>query len=190
MNKETYFETIKCDDYEVFNLAYHCSRIANTIALNINLQDYIYPPSNKLLKCKVTYNDEGVLDVQYSEYKKREIKSFKIIFDDDIQYSKKSTNRKKLDTLFEKRDNCDEVIIIKNGIVHDTSIANIAILYKGTWITSKSCLLKGTTRQRYLNDNLLIEKDISLDMLKEAEKIALMNAMIDFDEINDYSLCL
>jgi 4-amino-4-deoxychorismate lyase len=190
MQTETYFETIKCDDYEVFNLSYHAKRISNTIALNINLQEYIYPPSSKLLKCKVIYNEEGILDVQYSEYKKREIKSFKIICNNDIEYSRKSTNRIELDSLFEKRANCDEIIIVKNDIVHDTSIANIAILYNETWITSKSYLLRGTTRDRYLNDNLLIEKDITLDMLKGAEKIALMNAMIDFDEIKDYSLFL
>ena len=190
MQKENYFETIKCDDYEVMNLSYHCNRIANTIALNINLQDYIYPPSNKLLKCKVIYNEEGVVDVEYAEYKKREIKTFKIVFDDNIKYSKKSINRDELNLLFKKRENCDEIIIIKNAIVHDTSIANIAILYNGTWISSKSCLLKGTTRARYLNDNLLIEKDITLDMLKNAQKIALMNVMIDFDEIEDYSLSL
>jgi len=190
MPKENYFETIKCDDYEVLNLSYHCKRIANTIALNINLQDYIYPPSSKLFKCKVIYNDEGIVDVQYSEYKKREIKTFKILFDDEIEYFKKSINRAKIDSLFEKRDSCDEIIILKNGIVQDTSIANIAILYKGTWITSKSCLLKGTTRDRYLNDNLLIEKDITLEMLKATKKIALMNAMIDFDEIKDHSLFL
>lgn len=190
MQIETYFETIRCEDFEVFNLSYHCKRIANTIALNINLQEYIYPPSSKLLKCKVIYSDEGIIDVEYSEYKKRDIKSFKIIFDDKIEYLKKSTNRISIDSLFQKKDDCDEIIIIKNGIVLDTSIANIAILYKGLWITSKSCLLKGTTRDRYLNDNLLIEKDITLNMLKDAEKIALMNAMIDFDEIKDYSLSL
>ena len=36
-----YFETIKCDDYEIFNLDYHNKRIANTIGLNLNLQEYI-----------------------------------------------------------------------------------------------------------------------------------------------------
>jgi 4-amino-4-deoxychorismate lyase len=34
----------------------------------------------------------------------------------------------------------------------------------------------------------LIEKDITVEMLKEATKIALMNAMIDFDIKEDYSL--
>jgi len=187
---QEYFETIKCDDYEVFNLDYHSKRIANTIALNINLSEYIYPPSNKLLKCKVIYDESGILDVQYDEYKKRQIKSFKIIHDDNISYSKKTVNRDELNKLFNKKNNNDEIIIIKNNIVTDTSIANIAILYEGTWLTSKSYLLKGTTRNRYLNENQIIEKDITLEMLKKAEKIALMNAMIDFDEISDYSLSL
>lgn len=188
MKTENYFETIKCEDYEIHNLIYHSNRISNTVALNINLQDYIYPTSNKLLKCKVIYNNEGVLDVHFTSYEKRDIKTFKIIFDDKIEYSKKSIDRNNINKLFNKKDNCDEIIIVKNGIVHDTSIANIAILYEGIWITSKSCLLKGTTRARYINNNLLTEKDITIEMLKKASKIALMNAMIDFDEMTNYSL--
>ena len=190
MENNKYFETIKCDDFEVFNLDYHCKRIANTIGLNINLNEYIYPPSSKLLKCKVVYDDSGILDVQYDEYKKRDIKSFKIIYNDEISYNKKSLNRESLNTLFEQRQNNDEIIIIKNNIVTDTSIANIAIFFEGTWITSKSYLLSGTTRARLINENELIEKNISLEMLQKAKKIALMNAMIGFDIKDDYSLSL
>ena len=166
MEEIKYFETIKCDDYEIFNLDYHNKRIANTIGLNIKLQEYVYPASSDLLRCKVIYNNDEILDVEYFTYK----------------------NRDALDKLFEKRDACDEVIIIKNNIVTDTSIANIAIYYENTWITSKNCLLKGTTRDRLINDKILIEKDITVEMLKEATKIALMNAMIDFDIKEDYSL--
>ena len=36
-----YFETIRCEDFEIFNLEYHNKRVANTIGLNINLQEYI-----------------------------------------------------------------------------------------------------------------------------------------------------
>ena len=190
MEKENYFETIKCDDYEVLNLSYHCNRIANTIALNINLQDYIYPPSNKLLKCKVIYNDEGVLDVVYSEYKKREIKSFRLIYDDNINYSKKYLNRENIDKLFSQKDEADEIIIIKNGFVTDTSIANIAIFDGNNWISSKTPLLEGTTRTRLLEEKEIFEKDITVEMLKDAKKIALMNAMIGFDVIEDYSFFL
>ncbi|AGR76591.1 hypothetical protein A7H1H_0265 [Aliarcobacter butzleri 7h1h] len=183
-----YFETIKCEDFEVFNLDYHQKRVANTIGLNINLQEYINPISEELLRCKLIYDENGVVDVLYFPYKKREIKSFKIIFDNEIEYSKKYLNRAKLDELYEKRDDCDEVIIIKNEIVTDTTIANIAIFYENSWITSKNCLLGGTTRARLLEEKKLFEKDITLDMLKNASKVALMNAMIGFDEIKDFKI--
>ncbi|MBF7071262.1 aminotransferase class IV family protein [Aliarcobacter butzleri] len=188
MESIKYFETIKCEDFEVFNLDYHQKRVANTIGLNINLQEYINPISEELLRCKLIYDENGVVDVLYFPYKKREIKSFKIIFDNEIEYSKKYLNRAKLDELYEKRDDCDEVIIIKNEVVTDTTIANIAIFYENSWITSKNCLLGGTTRARLLEEKKLFEKDITLDMLKNASKVALMNAMIGFDEIKDFKI--
>lgn len=187
MKENIYFETIKCEDYEIFNLEYHNKRVANTIGLNINLQEYIYPLSEDLLRCKVIYNDFEIINVEYFTYKKRDISSFKLIFDDKISYSKKYLNRENLDKLFSQKNDCDEIIIIKNGIVTDTSIANIAILYKNTWITSKNSLLNGTTKNRLLEEKFLIEKEISLDMLKKASKIALMNAMIGFDIKENYS---
>ncbi|MCR8710609.1 aminotransferase class IV family protein [Aliarcobacter butzleri] len=188
MESIKYFETIKCEDFEVFNLDYHQKRVANTIGLNINLQEYINPISEELLRCKLIYDENGVVDVLYFPYKKREIQSFKIIFDNEIEYSKKYLNRTKLDELYEKRDDCDEVIIIKNEIVTDTTIANIAIFYENSWITSKNCLLGGTTRARLLEEKKLFEKDITLDMLKNASKVALMNAMIGFDEIKSFKI--
>lgn len=187
MTENIYFETIKCEDFEIFNLAYHNKRVAKTIGLNINLQEYIYPPSEELLRCKIIYNNYEVLNVEYFPYKKREINSFKLVFDDNIDYSKKYLDREFLDKLFTQKDDSDEIIIIKNKIVTDTSIANIAIFYNGVWITSKNCLLKGTTRNRLLEDKFLVEKDITLNMLKKASKIALMNAMIDFDIKENYS---
>jgi 4-amino-4-deoxychorismate lyase len=190
MKENIYFETIKCEDYEIFNLDYHNKRVANTIGLNINLQEYIYPLNEELLRCKVIYNDFEVINVEYFPYKKREINSFKLIFDDEIIYNKKNLNRESLDNLFSKKEDCDEIIIIKNGIITDTTIANIAIFYENIWITSKNCLLKGTTRDRLLEEKFLIEKDITLDMLKNASKIALMNAMIDFDIKENYSFKL
>lgn len=187
MNKEVFFETIKCDDYEVYNLDFHNKRVANTIAMNLNLQEYIYPLSNELLRCKLVYDDSGILDVKYFPYKKREIKTFKLIHDDNIDYSKKYLDRCELDNLYEKKGSCDEIIIIKNDLVSDTSIANIAIYYENMWITPKKPLLYGTTRARLLEERVIIEKDITVEMLKKSTRLALMNAMIDFDEIKDYS---
>ena len=185
-----YFETIKCDDYEVFNLEYHEKRVAKAIGMNLNLREYIYPLTNELLRCKLIYSQEGIEDVQYFKYKKREIKSFRLIYDDNINYSKKYLNRENIDKLFLQKELADEIIIIKNGFVTDTSIANIAIFDGNNWVSSKTPLLEGTTRTRLLEEKEIFEKDITVEMLKDAKKIALMNAMIGFDVIEDYSFFL
>ncbi|RXK05685.1 aminotransferase class IV family protein [Halarcobacter bivalviorum] len=187
MNKNIFFETIKCEDYEVFNLNFHEDRVAKTIAKNLNLQDYIYPPSNELLRCKVVYDESSILSVDFFPYKKREINTFKIIEVDELEYSKKYFDRTELEQLFDKRESCNEIIIIINGLVTDTSIANIAIFDGDNWVTPKKPLLAGTTRARLLKNAELIEKDITLEMLLNSKKLALMNAMIDFDIIENYS---
>lgn len=183
-----YFETIKCHDEEVFNISYHEKRIARTIGKNINLLEYIYPPSNQLLKCKILYNDDEILDVSFSIYEKRKIQSFKIIIDNNINYNSKFENRDNLNLLFSKKETADEIIIVKDNLITDTSIANIAIYIENQWYTPKKPLLLGTTRQRYIDDGILKEKDITLDLFKKAEKIALLNAMIDFDRIDEFNI--
>lgn len=185
-----YFETIKCEDFEVFNLDFHNKRVARTIGKNLNLQEYITPPTNELLRCKLVYDKNEILSVDYFPYKKREFKTFKIVFDDNIDYSKKYLDREKLDELFIKRELCDDIIVVKNEVVTDTSIANIAIFQDGVWLTSKNCLLDGTTRARLIEDKKIFEKDISLEMLQKAQKFAIFNAMIGFLELDDYSFKL
>lgn len=182
-----FFETIKCDDYEVFNLEYHEKRVAKTIAMNLNLSEYIYPTSNKLLRCKIIYDENGILDINYFSYKKRDIKTFKILIDEQIEYSKKYLNRDSLDKLFSKKEDAQEIIIVKDGLISDTSIANIAIYDGNNWLTPKTPLLEGTTRARLLENKKIFEKDITIKMLKNAQKLALMNAMIDFDEIEEFN---
>jgi len=187
---QDYFETVKCDDYEIYNLSYHNKRISNTIFKNLDLNEYIYAPNAKLLKCKVIYNEEGIKEVIFDEYKKRDITTFKLVYDDSINYAKKRVNRDELNFLFEKRETADEIIIIKNNLVTDTTIANIVIFDGTSWITPKSPLLRGTTRDRFLEEKEIIEADISVEMLLNSKKIALLNAMVGMDIKEDYSFLL
>lgn len=186
--KEIYFETIKCDDYEVFNLPYHKNRIARTIGKNIDLQEYIYPPSEDLLKCKLIYNQDEIIDIQYSPYIPKNQKKFKIIYDDDIEYKYKMVNRETIDNLYNMKDDCDEIIIVKNGFLTDTSIANIALFQDERWLTPTQPLLEGTIRAKMLEEGILKEMNLSIEDLKNSEKIALMNAMIGFKVIEDYKI--
>lgn len=181
-----YFETIKCNNYEIFNLQYHINRIAQTVSLNLNLQEYIYPPSANLYKCKIIYDKNGIISIDYSKYTSKDIESFRLVYDNDIIYNKKKLNRDNIDKLYNQKNSCDEIIIIKNKLLTDTSIANIAILYNNQWITPKKPLLKGTTLKRYLNNGIIKQKDITIEMLKKSSKLALLNAMIDFKRVNSY----
>ena len=183
-----YIETIKCQDMEVFNIQYHQKRISRTIGKNISLLDYIYPPNNKLLKCKIIYNNEGIIDVLFDEYHKKKIQKLKIIHDNIINYQYKYENRNCLNKLLLKKETADDIIIVQNNFITDTSIANIAILVDSQWYTPKIPLLYGTTRQRYIDTGKLKEVNISIEMIKKAEKIALLNAMIDFDIIDDLNI--
>lgn len=183
-----YFETIKCNDNEIYNIEYHEKRIAKTIGKNLNLGEYIYPINDTLLRCKVIYNEDEILDISYTPYFKKSVNSFQLIYDDSIEYNFKYLNREKINTLVKKNQNSDEIIIIKNGLVTDTSIANIAVYLNDQWYTPKKPLLLGTTRLRYLDNEIIKELDITVTMLQEAKKIALLNAMVDFDVIEEFKL--
>lgn len=187
MNKNLFFETIKCQDGSIFNLDYHKNRMAKTIGKNFNLEEYIYPPNDKLLRCKIIYNQDEIISVEYFDYMRKNISTFEIINDDSIAYQFKFLNRDIFDN-YSNKSCADEIIFFKNGFLTDTTIANIAILVDDIWYTPRSPLLMGTTRKRYLDEKCLVEKDIDLNFLQKANKIALLNAMVDFYELDDFNI--
>jgi len=123
------------------------------------------------------------IKIEYLPYTKREVKTLKLVVNDTIEYSKKYANRDEINQLVNQKENCDDILIVQNGLVLDTSIANIAFFDGREWFTPKTPLLKGTCRARLLDEDKIIEKDISVQEIKSFKTIALMNAMIDFDII-------
>jgi 4-amino-4-deoxychorismate lyase len=178
--KETFFETILCEDYEVRHLQYHKERIARTIGKNFNLQEYIYPPNHDLLKCKLIYDQDDIVNIKFETYTPKEIKTIKIVYDNSIEYKYKSSDRTQINNLYDQRESADEILILKNGLISDTSIANIAIMKEKQWLTPKQPLLQGTTRARLLDENFIKEADLTIADLKNCQKFAVMNAMIEF----------
>ncbi|MDF1874932.1 aminotransferase class IV [Sulfurimonas sp. SAG-AH-194-I05] len=185
MKNNSFLETIKAVDGEVFHIHYHQQRYESVLKyFHIykfqNLHILLNPPSHGTYRCRVVYTLDGTITISYHTYEKRNITSLKIIHDNTIQYNKKSTNREYLNTLFEKKDTCDDVLIVKNGFITDISIANIAFFNGKEWLTPSHALLKGVTRQRYLECGKIREAEIELTDVKTFKKVALLNAMIDF----------
>ena len=189
--KSEFIETIKVVDGIYFHMSYHQKRYSDVLkSFNSSdikeLSKYLDAPKKGIYRCRLTYNAQEVIDVEYFKYIKREIKSLKLIYN-NIDYSFKYSNRDNIDELFAQRGGCDDILIVKNGLITDTSIANIAF-FDGEWKTPKVPLLKGTTRARLLNEGKIVEADIEVDELKKYTKIALLNAMIDFDIIRQYNI--
>ena len=187
-----FLETIKAQDGKLFHLEYHQRRYESVLSsLGLltfsKLQTVLNPPKDGLYRCRILYS-KTTLNVTYHSYSKCEVQSLKLVYDDSIKYSQKSANREEIDKLFALRERADDILIIKNGRVTDTSIANIAFFDAQTWHTPKYPLLEGTTRKRLLDEKKIIEYDIYEKDLKHYTKVALLNAMIDFDIITSHQI--
>lgn len=107
-----------------------------------------------------------------------------MVTDKAIKYSFKSIDRSRLDALSTKKGDCDEIIIVKHGLVIDTFFTNLAIYNSGScWIIPKYPLLFGTKRAYLLSHCIIQEVDITLQNLKKCQSIRLFNSMIEFGEM-------
>ena len=178
----TLFETIKSVDKRPLNLFYHQERVNRAYkdfyktSVKFNLKDIIKPPLNKLLRIKVVYNKEGVVDISYHSYKPKNIKKILLIENKEFEYSFKYLNRDFFEYLYKKFDS-DEFIITQNGYLRDFTIGNIA-LFKEYWISPKKALLEGTALKRF--SYILKREEVSYKSLAKCSRVALLNAMVDF----------
>lgn len=150
----------------------------------ISLTDFLRIPdylNNQIVKCRVTYSSE-VENIEYETYKITSIKSLKLIEDDSIEYNYKFRNRDHLNKLLEMRGNSDEILIVKDGHITDTSFSNILFLRDGTWFTPENPLLKGTRREFYLQNKLISLKLIKPDELLLYEEARLINSMRSIED--------
>ena len=133
-------------------------------------------------KARVVYGEQGVEAVEYAPYFIRNINSLQVVEDDTITYGYKSTDRSRLNALVAQKGNCDDIIIVKHGLLTDTSFTNLAIFDGKHWVTPRHPLLPGTKRAALLDKGMIQEADITLEDLRNANKVSLFNAMIEFGE--------
>jgi len=188
---DTLFETIKSQNYKIFNLQYHQNRVNRSYNELYNSKpkldlSKIIEPTKELNRVKIVYNQHGLVDVSYYIYRKKPIKKVKLIEIADFEYNYKYLNRDFFDALYIEYQDIDEFILTKKGYITDSTIANLAFLDKRTnkWHTPQNPLLKGTTRERLLIEKKLILKQIDYTKLKNYSRIAFLNAMIEFRVID------
>jgi len=137
----------------------------------------------KTVRCRVTYARE-IESVEYELYSLRKISSLKLVYDDAIDYSFKYKNRDSLNSLLNRRGDADEILVVKHGLITDTSFTNAVFLKEGIWYTPATPLLPGTRRKSYLQLNQLVPIDIKPDDLHLYEEVRLINAMRSLEDSN------
>jgi len=183
-----FIESICCIDGDALNLHLHQDRINRAFLFHFQKKPFALSqvltdiPSHGKFKCRIIYDSEKTI-IEYQPYIKRDIKSLQLIEADDFDYSYKFYNRIALERLFEKRGNADDIIIIRQGLITDSYYANLAFYDGDKWYTPTLPLLKGTKREQYLQDNILVEKDILPVDIYQYKKVSLINAMLNLSEV-------
>lgn len=185
-----FIETIRIDHGEAGNLSYHNKRLNDTRAFHwqgcqeLDLADFLQlSPEMNEVKCRVVYGKEGVVEVTYAPYVLRPVRSLRLVGADDIDYRFKSTDRESLNRLFAQRGAQDDVLIVKKGVLTDTSIANVALFDGESWYTPRCPLLKGTRRASLLAAGVIKESEIKREDLSSFSSVRLFNAMINWGVI-------
>ena len=184
-------ESLKLKDGVIQNLEYHQMRMNRSMGVlfpdaeKIDLAKAISFPENctsGVFKVRVVYG-QGIKQIEVESYTFRSIKSLKIIHHESIDYHLKYTDRQILNELLALRENCDDIIVVKNGFVTDSFAANLLFFDGEKWVTPETPLLKGTKRQFLLDRGIIFEKEIREADVFRFQKVGLVNAMIDFEEM-------
>jgi 4-amino-4-deoxychorismate lyase len=182
-------ETIRLDNGKFRNLSYHEQRMNDSLHSLYNNQTPIdlknllglKPfPDNGLYKCRIIYDNKNSR-IEFERYTIRPVNSLKMVASDDISYSFKFKERKSIDELFNKRQKCDDVLIIKNEQVTDSSFANILFKKGGEWITPSCYLLNGTMRQFLIDTKQIRIDEIQRKDIRKFDRFKLINAMLGFE---------
>ncbi|AFK05009.1 4-amino-4-deoxychorismate lyase [Emticicia oligotrophica DSM 17448] len=179
------FETIKCQNRRLANIDYHNERAIRSLkkvfgidkkidfAETVEIPDWV---GEGLYRCRVSY-DEEISKVEFFSYQYKVHRLIKLVENPAIEYPLKYEDRSVFHKLLSENEGFDEVIIIKNDCLTDTTYTNLAFFDGVKWFTPSTYLLEGTQRTYLLNEKQIDEEEIKVKDLTKFKRIALINAM-------------
>lgn len=185
-------ETIKIEEGEISNLDYHQKRCDKSRQIlfhsdtSLALASNIQAPKAGLYRCRVLY-DTQIHSVEYIPYQPKTIHTLKMVHS-DIIYDFKYANRDALNTLLRENAKTDEILIIKDGLLSDTTISNVAFYNGEKWLTPAKPLLEGTMRAKLLDEGFLQTETIKPEDIADFTQVALINAMVGFNILNTVTI--
>lgn len=184
------FESLCVKDGKVLNEQWHRLRFEKAYRYLFG-----HPPTFELLegialpsqyrhgtvKLRIHYNEKD-RKLHFENYSPKNIQSLKVVTATSLDYSHKYSDRKKLNALFSQRNQCDDVLIVRQGWLTDSSYANVVLFDGDKWWTPQRPLLEGTCRARLLAAGAIQEAALQLADLKNFKGLKLINAMRGMDQ--------
>ncbi len=182
-------ESIKVENGTIHHLIYHEQRIRRAqqglfgevtiqrVADQITIPEYA---QQGLYKCRIVYR-RAIEQVEFIPYYQRAVRTLRRVHCDTIDYPHKYEDRRLLIELFAQRGDCDDILIIKNGLVTDTSYANIIFFDGQRWVTPAHPLLRGIQRQYLLDQGVISTEAIGEKDLPSFQQFRLINALLSFN---------
>ncbi|HZJ80099.1 MAG TPA: aminotransferase class IV [Dysgonamonadaceae bacterium] len=191
MSEQLFIEVIKVENGIFVNPLPHIERIFRTTLhlfdkpLLVELNNDIIPAHLHAVgrvKCRIVYGRE-IVSIDFEPYKMRNIKSLSLAEHNTIDYKYKYHKRDEINKLRALHSETDDILIIKNSQVTDTSFSNVVFKdHTGKLYTPKSTLLAGTKRGQLLEAGIIQEKEVQVSDINSYMGVYLINAMIDIED--------
>lgn len=190
-----FIESIKVENQKAFLLDLHQQRVEQTFAhfgkeCRMDLAKIfkdLEHDEDGLYKFRLVYDLDGNFKSQLIPYAFPEIETFELVENNDFSYNFKFLDRTEFEKM-KKKARAQEIIIVKNGHLTDTSFSNLLFLKGQNWYTPSTYLLNGVQRQNLLKKGIIKEAEITTENLKEFSHFQLINAMNEFNQDFVYSV--
>ena len=185
-----FIESLRVEHRRLMHVEWHERRMRQTlfqqygITSEVNISTSIQLPDEldeKVYKCRIEYGT-SIERVSFTLYEPKQVSTLRLVNNDAIGYAFKYKDRSTIEALLEQRKGADDILIVQQGCLTDTSFSNIVLLRKGVWYAPDTFLMNGTCRQRLLAEGQIREARITVDDLDCYSEIRLINALLDWEK--------
>lgn len=184
-----FIESIKVEHQKMHLLEFHQHRVNQTFSHfgkmgSLDLMAIFKKldlDEDGFFKFRIAYDLNKNYNCSLIPYALPEVESFALVEANQLDYAFKFEDRKELDRL-KNSAKTEEIILVKNNHLTDTSISNLIFLKDKTWYCPDTHLLNGVMRQSLLKSKKIKECPITLQNLKDFSHFKIINAMNNLDD--------
>jgi 4-amino-4-deoxychorismate lyase len=137
-------------------------------------------PAEGIWRCRIVY-DLNAVSIEFIPEEKAQFHTLRMIeAPEHLDYLYKYADRQPLYALFENRNGADDVLMLRQGWITDTTKANIAFRAEDKWYTPSVPLLAGTTWKRLVASGVILPRPIHQKDIPRYEAFRIINALNDW----------